>query len=149
MVARLVRDQKAAGSNPATSTPRDIVKQCSRGFAFPVGFPILSGLQPTGLQRGGEAPIWQRAKITSGNFRKFPFFPQNNLPVYKSCLLSVATLIFSGRPQSPLNRVFGGQGAISPRWRSRTARWWRDFWTPAHNYAKVSVQTFTVPPNLI
>ena len=41
----LVRDQKAAGSNPATSTPRDIVNQCSRGFAFPADFPLSSGLR--------------------------------------------------------------------------------------------------------
>ena len=53
----LVRDQKAAGSNPATSTPRDIVNQCSRGFAFPAGFPLSSGLQLSRLQQGGEARI--------------------------------------------------------------------------------------------
>ena len=52
-----IRDQKAAGSNPATSTPQDIVNQCSRGFAFPAGFPLSSGLQLSRLQQGGEARI--------------------------------------------------------------------------------------------
>ena len=33
-VARLVRDQKAAGSNPATSTPESIDLQCSPVFSF-------------------------------------------------------------------------------------------------------------------
>ena len=60
--------------NSSTSTPRDIEDQCSRGFAFPADFLILSGLQPAGLQHGGEAPVWQVEKITSGNFRKFPVF---------------------------------------------------------------------------
>ncbi len=27
--------------NPVASTPRDIANQCSRGFAFPAGFPLF------------------------------------------------------------------------------------------------------------
>ena len=50
-----IRDQKAAGSNSATSTPRDIENQCSRGFAFPAVFPLISALQPSQLQLGGKA----------------------------------------------------------------------------------------------
>lgn len=74
MVARLVRDQKAAGSNPATSTPGSVDFPTLPGFLFLAKVPVFSGLQPAGLQRGGEAPVWQVEKITSGNFRKFPVF---------------------------------------------------------------------------
>ena len=44
------------------------------GFLFLAKVPFFSGLQPAGLQRGGEAPVWQVEKITSGNFRNFPVF---------------------------------------------------------------------------
>ena len=71
-------------SNPATSTPRDIVNQCSRGFAFPADFPLFSGLQPRGLQQVAKALVWQAEKITSGNFRIFPAFSA----------LKMSTLIF-------------------------------------------------------
>jgi len=60
--------------NSSTSTPRDIEDQCSRGFAFPADFPILSGLQPTGLQRGGNALPGCFKNSTSGDFRIFPVF---------------------------------------------------------------------------
>ena len=69
------RDQKAAGSNPATSTPRDIVNQCSRGFSFSVKFPVFSEKQPAGLQRAGKTPISASKKplpVLSVNFRFFP-----------------------------------------------------------------------------
>jgi hypothetical protein len=57
-----------------TSTPRDIVNQCSWGFAFRAGFPLFSDLQPPGLQQVAKALVWQAEKITSGNFRIFPAF---------------------------------------------------------------------------
>ena len=80
------RDHIGCGpkGNPATSTPRDIVNQCSRGFAFRAGFPLFSGLQPRGLQQVAKALVWQAEKITSGNFRIFPAFSA----------LKMSTLIF-------------------------------------------------------
>ena len=84
MVARLVRDHKATGLIPATSTPRDIVNQCSRGFAFRAGFPLFSDLQPPGLQRGGEAPCGELENTTSVNFRKFPVFSSGNFAGLKN-----------------------------------------------------------------
>ena len=41
------------------------------GFCFSCGF---STLHPPGLQRDGEAQIWQVEKITSEHFRKFSVF---------------------------------------------------------------------------
>ena len=80
------RDHIGCGpkGNPATSTPRDIENQCSRGFAFPADFPILSGLQPAGLQRGGEAPCGELENTTSVNFRKFPVFSSGNFAGLKN-----------------------------------------------------------------
>ena len=78
-----IRDQKVAGSNPATSTPRDIVNQCSRGFAFPAGFLYFSCLQPPGLQQSGEALVWQVEKITSVIFRIFPVFSSARMSTLK------------------------------------------------------------------
>jgi len=61
--------------NSSTSTPRDIENQCSRGFAFPAGFPLFSGLQPAGLQQSGEALISASKNSLPGISANFRFFP--------------------------------------------------------------------------
>jgi len=61
-------------SNPATSTPWDIEKQCFRVLLFPPAFSVFSGLQPGRLQQRGEAPNCGFENATSGIFRKFPDF---------------------------------------------------------------------------
>ena len=84
MVARLVRDQKAAGSNPATSTPGSVDFPTLLGFLFLAKVPVFSGLQPAGLQRGGEAPCGELENTTSVNFRKFPVFSSGNFAGLKN-----------------------------------------------------------------
>ena len=65
-----IRDQKAAGSNPATSTPRDIENQCSRGFAFPAGFPFFSKSN----QLGCSVMVRHEFPPQKIHFRIFPHF---------------------------------------------------------------------------
>ena len=84
MVARLVRDQKAAGSNPATSTPGSVDFPTLPGFLFLAKVPVFSGLQPAGLQRGGKAPCGELENTTSVNFRKFPVFSSVNFAGLKN-----------------------------------------------------------------
>jgi hypothetical protein len=79
-----VKNPPFVNSNPATSTPRDIVNQCSRGFAFPAGFPLSSGLQPPGLQWVAEALCCRLENTTSENFRKFPVFSSGNFAGLKN-----------------------------------------------------------------
>ena len=72
----------------------------------------------------------------SGNDR---FFPRGNLPVKKCQRFSVAALKFSGRPQSPLNRVSGRQGTAGPGCGSRTPGWRRNIagWTRAGRFGRI------------
>jgi hypothetical protein len=44
------------------------------GFCFSCGFSAFSGLQPAGLQRGGNALPGCFKNSTSGDFRIFPVF---------------------------------------------------------------------------
>jgi len=37
--------------------------------------PAFSGLQPSGLQQGGKAPVWQVEKTLPGISANFRFFP--------------------------------------------------------------------------
>ena len=71
----LVRDQKAAGSNPATSTPGSVDFPTLPGFLFLAKVPVFSGLQPAGLQRGGEARISASKNPLPVIFVDFRFFP--------------------------------------------------------------------------
>lgn len=72
--------------NSSTSTPWDIVNQCSRGFAFRAGFLLFSDLQPPGLQRGGKASFPRCQMVASGYFRKFPVFSGLKLSYLKFLL---------------------------------------------------------------
>jgi len=49
-----------------------------------VKVPAFSGLQPAGLQRGGEAPCGELENTTSVNFRKFPVFSSGNFAGLKN-----------------------------------------------------------------
>ena len=97
------RDHIGCGpkGNPATSTPGSVDFPTLPGFLFLAKVPVFSGLQPAGLQRGGEAPVWQVEKITSGNFRNFPVFFLAEMSY---------TLL---RLQSPIIRIHGSQRDIS------------------------------------
>ena len=52
-----IRDQKAAGSNPATSTPGSVDFPTLPGFSFLADLSVFSGLQPARLQRFAKARI--------------------------------------------------------------------------------------------
>ena len=54
------------------------------GFLFLAKVPVFSGLQPAGLQRGGEAPCGELENTTSVNFRKFPVFFSGNFAGLKN-----------------------------------------------------------------
>ena len=77
------RDHIGCGpkGNPATSTPGSVDFPTLPGFLFLAKVPVFSGLQPAGLQRGGEAPCGELENTTSVNSRKFPVFPLEILPV--------------------------------------------------------------------
>ena len=66
-------------SNPATSTPRDIVNQCSRGFSFIVEKAHFSCLQPARLHGRGQAVI----NCLSAYFRIIPVFSSFDFYLFK------------------------------------------------------------------
>ena len=63
-------DKDGAESVTALTPPRDIVDQCSRGFAFPADLPLLPGCSGV-----GSLPVGDMEKpfpYISGNDRFFP-----------------------------------------------------------------------------
>ena len=92
-----IRDQKAAGSNPATSTPRDIENQCTRGFVLPAGFPLFPGCNLPGYK--AEA-------------RQLELF---FLPVYISTRPEFATLTQTGKTTVCVESGFRSAGSYKSR----------------------------------
>ena len=80
------RDHIGCGpkGNPATSTPGNVDFPTLPGFLFLAKVPVFSGLQPAGLQRGGEAPCGELENTTSVNFRKSPVFSSGNFAGLKN-----------------------------------------------------------------
>ena len=98
-----IRDQKAAGSNPATSTPRDIENQCTRGFVLPAGFPLFPGCNLPGYK--AEA-------------RQLELF----LPVYISTRPEFATLTQTGKTTVCVESGFRSAGSYKSRLRITNTR---------------------------
>ena len=59
VVLCVIRDQKAAGSNPATSTPGSVDFPTLPGFSFLAELCYFSGLQPAGLQWVAKAHFFE------------------------------------------------------------------------------------------